>query len=671
MLRSKSCQLGEEFQQSPDSSPKRQTMNWNHAIDAFPLFVILLLCAFAPAQATGKGGIDYADSKQVGSWLHHPVIGDPSFDSFERLPGNPVYRGNGEFGWPVNGFLFIDPVSKNWYVYVGEYMTGYVPKSRCVLLRSTNEGKSWENLGPIVKGDPKMFDKDGHTPDATVVYEKGRYHMVYDWGELNFNAEGGLAYAWADKPEGPWHRSPEPITRNTLLSKIDGRYVRTYGGTLIHRKNDWLILGLMDNAPTSWTLFAMTAKKPEGPYSERIIVRQVERDYFHPPLIEFFPVFTHDGYIYAQGTSVALNRDYQLMYKVAIEKATDPKAWKIERDGSNWHSDNVENEYEGIWGQTYSGAVLPDGRIIAMFNSRDPQNRGTVNLAQRQWNKPLRSKGFRMSGHGGPSFSLIDRSYKAFTLNAKLKVTGTARIVFDYQGPIGPDKPTSDATLHPLMMTRCSYIELSESGMKLFTVDAKGQKQSRSEASTSQIDWTITVKRSADDTISLSINDKLILEERMAISDGPIGLWVGPRSFIDVTQFEIEGPSEPAHQHYLYTEGLLGVGESPDSWEVRQDPIFRFGEGASSRKKDHVVKWNFFGTGVKLWSPKGPEWGRVKLFIDGKECTVLNLYSDQLKASAVIFEKKGLRKGHHFLTLRDAEGKIVVDSLEVISSAKN
>jgi hypothetical protein len=104
---------------------------------------------------------------------------------------------------------------------------------------------------------------------------------------------------------------------------------------------------------------------------------------------------------------------------------------------------------------------------------------------------------------------------------------------------------------------------------------------------------------------------------------------------------------------------------------VRQDPIFRFGEGASSRKKDHVVKWNFFGTGVKLWSPKGPEWGRVKLFIDGKECTVLNLYSDQLKASAVIFEKKGLRKGHHFLTLRDAEGKIVVDSLEVISSAKN
>ena len=66
----------------------------------------------------------------------------------------------------------------------------------------------------VLRGDMHSFDRGGHTPDVSVVYADGRYHMVYDWGEPDFNAEGGLAYAWAERPEGPWHRAAEPITRN-------------------------------------------------------------------------------------------------------------------------------------------------------------------------------------------------------------------------------------------------------------------------------------------------------------------------------------------------------------------------------------------------------------------------------------------------------------------------
>ena len=88
--------------------------------------------------------------------------------------------------------------------------------------------------------------------------------MVYDWGEPNFNGEGGLAYAWAEKPEGPWHRDAQPITRNSTLAPLLGRYRRTYAATLLRRKQDWLILAMMDSAPHSWALFTMTAARRKG-----------------------------------------------------------------------------------------------------------------------------------------------------------------------------------------------------------------------------------------------------------------------------------------------------------------------------------------------------------------------------------------------------------------------
>ena len=270
---------------------------------------------------------DFARSVHVDAWLRHPVYGDPSFDAFERLPGNPIHRGAPPFEWPVNGFLFRDPVSGHSYIYVGDYTLGYIGRpSRCVLYRSTDGAQTWKNIGVVLQGDAAQFDKKGHTPDVSVVYDGGRYHMVYDWGEPDFNAEGGLAYAWADKPEGPWHRAPQPITRNTTLPKLLGRYQRTYAATLIKRTNDWLIVGMMDEPPSRWALFAMTAPQPAGPWSERKLVRNVERDEFHPPLLEFFPAFAHDGLLNVPATAVALNRNFNVLFQVPLERATEPEA---------------------------------------------------------------------------------------------------------------------------------------------------------------------------------------------------------------------------------------------------------------------------------------------------------------------------------------------------------
>jgi hypothetical protein len=85
--------------------------------------------------------------------LRHAVLGDPSFDSFERRPGNPIVRGKPPFNWPVNGFLFEDPKSGNWNAYIGRYLTGYdirpdLPRTHCRVHRSKDGGVSWEELGP-------------------------------------------------------------------------------------------------------------------------------------------------------------------------------------------------------------------------------------------------------------------------------------------------------------------------------------------------------------------------------------------------------------------------------------------------------------------------------------------------------------------------------------------
>src|SRR5207253_5807775 len=128
-----------------------------------------------------------------------------------------------------------------------------------------------------------------------------------------------------------------------------------------------------------WAMYAITAPKPGGPYCEPVLVRHVEGDYFHPPLMEFFPAFTYGEYVYAPATSVALNRNFQCLFRAPIEKADDPAAWELYRHGSLWHSEDVDHEFFGIWGQTFSGWVGEDRVLHAMYPSRDTNGNGTVN----------------------------------------------------------------------------------------------------------------------------------------------------------------------------------------------------------------------------------------------------------------------------------------------------
>jgi hypothetical protein len=110
------------------------------------------------------------------------VLGDPSFDSFEHRAGNPIVRGKPPFNWPVNGFLFEDPKSGNWYAYIGHYLTGYdigpnLPTMHCRVHRSKDRSSAAANccwtvgnwpiwiFTPIASSLPESFT--GLTTPAT------------------------------------------------------------------------------------------------------------------------------------------------------------------------------------------------------------------------------------------------------------------------------------------------------------------------------------------------------------------------------------------------------------------------------------------------------------------------------------------------------------------------
>jgi len=638
---------------------------------------VVAFCAAARFAFAAGAAVDYAAAAHAGDWLRHPVFGDPSFDAFERRPGNPIHRGAAPFEWPVNGFLFLDPSSGRWYVFVGDYGQGYLkPPSRCLLYRSADQGLNWTNLGVVLSGDPAMFDHGGHTPDVSVVYADHRYHMVYDWGEADFNAEGGLAYAWAARPEGPWHRAPQPLTRNSTLAPLAGRYRRTYAATLVRRQHDWLILAMMDHAPASWALFAMTATRPDGPYSERRLVRQVEGDYFHPPLMEFFPAFAHDGFVYAPATSVALNRDFNALFRAPLERAEDASAWSVFQCGSVWHSEDQENEHFGLWGQTFSGAVDARGRLHAMFPSRDAKGNGTINLAQRPWKQALRRNGFALSGHQGPSLTLLRQAFDDFTLETGFRLRGTLRILLDYAAPLGPDRPASDATLHPLMNTRQMALELAPGGWGFIALDAAGRTNllGSGKLDPAAVRNLRLIRR--DGRLAFECGGKelwsgAVPEPGGSDAAGVMGLWVAPGSSLAVDRFQVQGRAKPALLSFLWTEALLGAGESPADWDERAGAEFRFRSGVVSKRAAARVKWNVVGRDLRLWSPRGPGFGSAQIRVDGRVEAAIDFHADKPMNSQPVWSMAGLPDAAHAVVLSVTSGHVPVDCLEVGSAPQS
>ncbi|MBI2422372.1 MAG: hypothetical protein HYV27_06045 [Candidatus Hydrogenedentes bacterium] len=651
-----------------------------HSLACLGLFLAAL-----PASAE-----DFASVPNKDAWLRHPVYGDASFDNFTHHPGNPVLRGAPPLEWPVNGFLFEDPVSTHWFLYVGHYPKGYAMSDAApfsaTVYRSEDRGKHWTDLGSIFPPEEHTFEGETsptwYAPDVSVLYDGGKYHLAYDWATRNTawsnaaapgpEANNGSGYARAERPEGPYHRTARPVADTRSQPLLLGKYKRLYASTIVRRAKDWVVLVLTDSGPHfGWGYLGFRADRPEGPYDAPVMLLHPEKDGFHPPLMEFHPSFVHDGHVYAPATSVARNRNFQMIWRAPLERMLEPGAWEIVQHGSVWHAEPVEHEAHGIWGQAFSGFIGSDGAFNVMYPARDSEGMGTINIASRPWTAPFREQGFVVSGHQGASMVRLKRAGAFDRLALTGTLHGKATVMWNARGPLGPDAASSDATLHALMRTAYGGIEISETAWALVDVDAAGTRTVIAEgALNEQTARQIEVMPTGAGQGTVRIDGVACYAGALPQGDGTIGLLVEPSSHLFVERFEVDAAKDPARVRYLYTEALLGAAQKMADWEVRKDAGFLYGTGAISTDAACVAKWNFEGTGFSVYAPAGPELGTAEIRIDGAVAGTVDLRRDTAEDSAVRFSKDGLTPGFHAVTVRPAIGRIAVDVLEVVLGVK-
>lgn len=640
-----------------------------------------------------RGRFDLALGQHADVWHRHPILGDPSYDSFVRHSDKPFVRGKAPLRWPVNGFLFEDPVSRNWYAYVGYYLEGYDigpgrPITHCRIWKSTDRGGSWSEVGPLFRDPEFRFDGDPHpanvAPDVAVVYDAGRYVLAYDWINDNADwaaaakpgpgADGGVGIAVADHPEGPWRRVPKPVLRTSEWQRKragNPRYRRPYATSLIRRRNDWLLLTDVDSGPHfAWGLVASTAPSPEGPWSDPVLVKDLEGDDWLPAPVESFPAFANDGYVYDPRTSVGRNRNYQLLWRAPIERAHRRDAWEPYQEGSLWHSEPTIDEGEGIWGQTLAGFVDRFGQWNVLFPTRAfPGGGGTIRTASRPWKQPLKTRGFVLSAHGAPTATRTRFHSTAFHLDALLERRGgAARIVWGWQSPLGT-RGRADGEPHPWVKTRHHALELSDTGWRWIVSAETVEREIASgpwEPGGTRSRVAVGIRCEPDGRSSVTLDGKRVAEWDGPLSTGAFGFWLEPRTHVLVEKFYLECAPQSGIWTHLWTEGIAGAGVAEGDYEETESRSGRYGRLARCVRPGERVKWNFRGTGFRLWLPKGPDWGRISVVLDGMLLDEIDLHSRENSASRVVLERAVLPDARHTLVVRSLAGPMPVDCLDAL-----
>jgi len=621
---------------------------------------------------------DYAKTTHMDAWLRHPVLGDPSFDSFERL-GDTVHKSQPPYEWAVNGSLFCD-FDGNWYYYAGLYGYGYRGslRSRFKIYRSADKGMSWEDLG---WGFEEGFVFDGHEtpadgcPDVVLYWDETykKYLLTYDCSTNDFTWEtahspeghkmdSGAAIAWADSPAGPFTRVPEMFLSNRTHHGVLGRFSRFYASCVVPRKNDYAAFCLCDsNQHFAWGLAVLTAPTPEGPWSAPHLVLSCDRPEYYPCPVEFFPVEVQGDKVLAHATSVAKNRNYQAIFTADLESAHDPAAWTLTDDGNVWHSRDHEDEYFGIWGQTIHGFVEQEtGRYIVMFPSKDENDHGTLNLAWRPFDTP-HTDGFTLTGHEGFSVSPLLAAYDNFELNAEFTTKGCVDIAFDYRGILGPDDSCADSSPAMTALTNYTAVRICENEGCIVSVSPQGYADPMAEAQTAEYITRLRIKKYAG-KVNIHINDVLLCENQEVKSGAPapLALIVMPRSRIDCTRFEITGTPEPYIHLWNAVDALLGAGQlmpdeddvemtdaiAPDRWH--RIPGGYIGEGNIN------AKWNLRGSAFSVQLQKGPGFGKAGIWVDGMLYGSIDLDGDGLAEYRI----ENLTFGRRAIHVRPLNGRI-------------
>ena len=100
-------------------------------------------------------------------------------------------------------------------------------------------------------------------------------------------------------------------------------------------------------------------------------------------------------------------------------------------------------------------------------------------------------------------------------------------------------------------------------------------------------------------------------------------------------------------------------------WQELRGPEFRYGLATVAKQPGARVKWNVEGRQFTLWSPRGPEFGKEQVKVDGRVLANLDLHAERLTPSQPVWRSPRLKDGCHAVVLTAAEGLLVIDSIQV------
>jgi hypothetical protein len=176
--------------------------------------------------------------------------------------------------------------------------------------------------------------------------------------------------------------------------------------------------------------------------------------------------------------------------------------------------------------------------------------------------------------------------------------------------------------------------------------------------------FKIRIKQEARDA-RIRINGATEIQVGVAAAGGGIGIVADKGMHVHVSRFSIDGRAEPGSWFLLPLEGLIGAGNSARDWTPAQDG-FRYGTGYAASFDAARAKWNFRGSEARLWSPRGPGFGEVEIFLDGESKGRISLHAGTLCQSEVVWASEKLMPGYHALMIVRLSGGLPVDCVEFV-----
>jgi hypothetical protein len=136
---------------------------------------------------------------------------------------------------------------------------------------TSKDGFNWDEQGIAVSRAPKGQYGDRSLSTPSVLVYKGRYYLYYQTFTTRWAPKDcvGVSMAWADSPDGPWHRLDHPVVERGAPDAWDGCAIHD-PFPLVYRGQIWLYY---KGAPIEKSARAFgraqgvaIADLPEGPF---------------------------------------------------------------------------------------------------------------------------------------------------------------------------------------------------------------------------------------------------------------------------------------------------------------------------------------------------------------------------------------------------------------------